>query len=107
VLYWGGRKQADLYQMAMAQRWAADHENFSFIPVLSDSPEAEQWQGRTGFVHRAVMADFSDLSGYQVYACGAPVMVDSARKDFQEQCKLPEEEFFSDSFTPAAGPPSA
>jgi hypothetical protein len=38
--------------------------------------------GRTGFVHAAVMQDIPDLSGYQVYACGAPVMVDSARRDY-------------------------
>jgi CDP-4-dehydro-6-deoxyglucose reductase len=42
------------------------------------------------------------LSGYQVYACGAPIMVDSARHDFVSTCKLPEEEFFADSFTSEA-----
>lgn len=102
VLYWGGRKRADLYRMELAQQWQSQHENFSFIPVLSDSPESDGWQGRTGFVHRAVMQDFPDLSGYQVYACGAPVMVDAARADFSAQCALPPEEFYCDSFTPAA-----
>jgi CDP-4-dehydro-6-deoxyglucose reductase len=62
--------------------------------VLSD----EKWEGRTGFVHRAVMEDFPDMSGVQVYACGAPIMVESARKDFSLQCRLPAEEFFADSF---------
>jgi len=56
------------------------------------------WNGRSGFVHRAVMEDFPDLSGCQVYACGAPVMVDAARNDFTTQCALPEDEFFADSF---------
>ncbi len=101
VLYWGGRKRADLYRMELAQQWQAKHENFSFIPVLSEAPDSDQWQGRTGFVHRAVMQDFPDLSGYQVYACGAPVMVDAAKKDFSGKCQLPEDEFFCDSFTPA------
>jgi len=53
-------------------------------------------------VHRAVIQDFPDLSGYQVYACGVPVMVDSARKDFTALCKLPDEEFYADSFTTQA-----
>jgi CDP-4-dehydro-6-deoxyglucose reductase len=44
------------------------------------------------------MEDFPDLSGHQVYACGAPVMVDAARADFSAECKLPDEEFFADSF---------
>jgi CDP-4-dehydro-6-deoxyglucose reductase len=48
------------------------------------------------------MQDFPDLSGHQVYACGAPVMVDSARRDFKANCALPEDEFFADSFLTAA-----
>jgi CDP-4-dehydro-6-deoxyglucose reductase len=70
--------------------------------VLSDAPASDRWTGRAGFVHRAVMEDFPDLSGHQVYACGAPVMVDAAHREFTSQCGLPDEEFFSDAFTPAA-----
>jgi CDP-4-dehydro-6-deoxyglucose reductase len=72
------------------------------VPVLSDAPAADHWTGRTGLVHRAVMQDFPDLSAHQVYACGAPIMVESAHKDFTSQCRLPEDDFYSDSFTPAA-----
>ena len=92
TLYWGCRVRQDLYQMELAQSWV--RPGFKFVPVLSD----EKWEGRTGFVHRAVMEDFPDMSGVQVYACGAPIMVDSARKDFSLQCRLPAEEFFADSF---------
>ena len=72
------------------------------MPVISDALPEDHWTGRTGFVHRAVMQDFRDLSGHQVYACGVPIMVDSARRDFVAQCRLPENEFFADSFTTAA-----
>jgi CDP-4-dehydro-6-deoxyglucose reductase len=48
------------------------------------------------------MEDFPDLSGHQVYACGAPVMIDSALRDFVAQCGLPEDEFYADSFTSEA-----
>ena len=82
----------------MAQAWADAHPHIRFVPVLSDKTEACAWNGREGFVHRAVMEDFPDLSGHQVYACGAPVMVESARRDFVAQCGLPEEEFYADSF---------
>jgi len=101
VLYWGGRRPKDLYLPDLCRQWQAEHGNFSFIPVVSDALPEDAWQGRTGFVHRAVMEDFPDLSGYQVYACGAPVVVESAHKDFTGQCRLPEDEFFSDAFTPA------
>jgi len=102
VLYWGGRRPRDLYMNELPAKWAAEHANFKYVPVISDGLPEDNWTGRTGFVHRAVMADFPDLSGRQVYACGVPVMVDAARKDFISQCKLPEEEFFCDSFTTAA-----
>jgi CDP-4-dehydro-6-deoxyglucose reductase len=86
----------DLYQMELAQSWV--RPGFKFVPVLSE----EKWQGRTGFVHRAVMEDFPDLSGHQVYACGAPIVVDSARDEFSARCRLPAEEFYADSFTTEA-----
>jgi CDP-4-dehydro-6-deoxyglucose reductase len=104
VLYWGGRRPGDIYMGELAARWQAEHDNFSFIPVISDALPGDAWSGRTGFVHSAVMEDFPDLSGYQVYACGAPVVVESAHRDFTSACKLPEDEFFSDAFTPSVDP---
>jgi len=99
VLYWGGRRPKDLYMNELAQKWAAEYpQQFRYIPVVSDALPEDQWSGRTGFVHRAVMEDFADMSGMQVYACGAPVMVDAARSDFTAKCRLPADEFFADSF---------
>ncbi len=102
TLYWGGRRPKDLYLNELAAKWASEHSNFRYVPVISDALPEDAWAGRTGFVHRAVMQDFPDLSGHQVYACGVPIMVDSAKKDFIAQCKLPEEEFYADSFTTQA-----
>ncbi len=102
VLYWGVRALKDLYMAELPRQWQAEQPNFSFIPVLSNPQPVDHWQGRTGFVHEAVLADFADLSGYQVYACGAPVMVDSAREAFTRTRGLPEDEFFADSFVYAA-----
>jgi CDP-4-dehydro-6-deoxyglucose reductase len=48
------------------------------------------------------MDDIPDLSGYQVYACGAPVVVEAARHDYVEYRKLPAEEFYADAFTSEA-----
>jgi CDP-4-dehydro-6-deoxyglucose reductase len=102
TLYWGGRRPQDLYMNALPNKWAAQHPGFKYVPVISDGLPEDRWSGRTGFVHRAVMEDFPDLSGHQVYACGVPIMVDSARKDFTEKCRLPEDEFYADSFTTQA-----
>ena len=102
VLYWGGRRPRDLYMNDLPLQWAAAYSNFKYVPVISDSLPEDNWSGRNGFVHRAVMQDFPDLANHQVYACGVPVMVDAAKKDFTTLCRLPEEEFFCDSFTTAA-----
>jgi CDP-4-dehydro-6-deoxyglucose reductase len=107
VLYWGGRRPVDIYMGDLAGRWQQEHANFTFIPVISDATPEDAWQGRTGLVHMAAMADFPDMSGYQVYACGAPIVVESAHRDFTTQCRLPEDEFFSDAFTPSVDPAPA
>jgi CDP-4-dehydro-6-deoxyglucose reductase, E3 len=101
-LYWGGRRPSDLYLHALCQTWEKEMPDFKYIPVISDALVEDAWQGRTGFVHRAVMTDHPSLKDFQVYACGAPIMVNAAREDFFSQCHLPEEEFFADSFTNAA-----
>jgi len=91
--YWGVRKPSDLYMLDKVTEWEA--KGVRFTPVVSD----EAWNGRTGFVHQAVMEDFKDLSGYAVYACGAPVVVEAAHRDFTTQRGLPNDAFYSDAFT--------
>jgi len=102
VLYWGGRRPQDLYMNDWCIQAAADLPWLRYVPVVSDALPEDGWAGRTGFVHRAVMQDLPDLSGHQVYACGAPIVVDSAQRDFVAQCGLPTEEFYADSFTSEA-----
>ncbi len=98
-IYWGARSQADLYLPALGEAWTKAHPDLRYTPVLSEPAAGDAWSGRTGLVHQAVMADYPDLSGHQVYACGAPAMIDAARADFTSGCKLPTEEFFADAFT--------
>ena len=102
TLYWGGRRPRDLYMHALARSWAEEHVHFGYVPVVSEALCEDDWSGRSGFVHRAVIEDFPDLSGHQVYACGAPVMIEAARRDFSALCALPPEEFYADAFTTAA-----
>ena len=104
-LYWGARAQPDLYMDALPRQWALEQPNFTYVPVLSEAltgPDAAPWPGRTGFVHHAVMQDLPDLSGFEVYACGVPVMVKAAHADFVARCGLPEHQFFSDAFVSKA-----
>jgi CDP-4-dehydro-6-deoxyglucose reductase, E3 len=102
VLYWGGRRPADLYMNDWVHAQLAAMPNLTYVPVVSNALPEDEWTGRAGFVHQAVMADFPDLSDHQVYACGAPIVVDSAQSDFVKLCKLPEDEFYADSFVTEA-----
>ena len=97
VLYWGGRRPADLYMHDWVLGKVAEMPNLSYVPVVSNALAEDAWTGRTGFVHSAVLQDMADLSGYQVYACGAPIVVDSAQAAYT-QAGLPADEFFADSF---------
>ena len=95
--YWGARKLVDLYMLDKARQW--ESSGIKFTPVLSEALPEDAWQGRTGFVHQAVLDDYPDLSAYEVYTCGAPVVVEAARRDFTAQRQLPNDAFYSDAFT--------
>lgn len=101
-LYWGCRSKADLYLHDWALQAANALPQLRYVPVLSEPKPEDGWSGRTGFVHEAVMADLPELAGHQVYACGAPVMVASAQRDFVARCGLPADEFYADAFTSEA-----
>jgi len=101
TLYWGGRRPSDLYMSDWVQAQLAQMPHLRYVPVVSNATPEDAWTGRTGFVHQAVLQDHPDLSGFQVYACGAPIVVDSAQRDYG-RAGLPAEEFFADSFTSEA-----
>lgn len=101
VMYWGARQAKDLY----LHNWMLEAEkritNLKYIPVLSEASE-DEWNGRIGMVHLAVAEDFPDLSNHEVYACGAPIVIDSAVAHYTENCGLPTDAFFADSFVTEA-----
>lgn len=102
TLYWGGRRPSDLYMDAWIKEHLTLMPTLRYVPVVSDATAQDHWTGRTGFVHQAVLADHPDLHAYQVYACGAPVVVESARRDFSALASLPPDEFYADAFTSEA-----
>ena len=97
-LYWGGRRREDLYRHEQLLAWEAQLPWLRYTPVLADPTPACDWQGATGFVHRQVLSDFQSLKGFEVYACGAPIVVDSARRDYVELRQLEATDFYADAF---------
>jgi CDP-4-dehydro-6-deoxyglucose reductase len=96
-LYWGARARADLYLDELPRRWEEEYPNFRYTPVLSEPRPEDSWEGRTGWVHEAIAADYPDLSGYDVYMSGPPPMIDAAKPNFAAR-GLPAEQLFYDSF---------
>jgi NAD(P)H-flavin reductase len=99
-LYWGVRRPDDLYLLDLPGKWEREHPGFRFIPVVSEPQPADGWLGRTGLVHEAILADFPDLAGHEVYVCGSVRMVDAAVQGFLAG-GLEEGACFSDAFLPA------
>ena len=104
VLYWGARIPEDFYLADLPEKWQREHDNFKFVPVLSEPKPEHGWQGRTGLVHEAILQDYQTLDNYQVYACGSPEMVDAGRAPFMAK-GLPEDQYFSDKFSVACPVP--
>ena len=101
-LYWGANSEEDIYLLSLAKKWEETFEWFSFTPVLS--APTDTWEGRTGFVHKAVQSDYPDMSGIEVYACGAPLMIEAAQSVFCTQASLEKTAFHSDAFVPSSEP---
>jgi CDP-4-dehydro-6-deoxyglucose reductase len=93
-IYWGMLNTNSFYT-DVATFWAKKCTHVHYVPVVSGEDEA--WTGRKGFVHEAVIIDFPDLSQYHVYACGSPLMINSAKEAFISQ-GLHKSHFYADIF---------
>ncbi|GAB3787291.1 CDP-6-deoxy-delta-3,4-glucoseen reductase [Dyella agri] len=96
-VYWGVRSAADLYLLPKIEQWRRQARQLRFHAVLSDVEQAAGAGWRAGLVHEAVLADYADLSGHDVYMSGPPAMIDIARHRFVA-AGLPEERLYYDSF---------
>jgi len=96
-LYWGARAKKDLYFDSQLLQWAKELDCLNYTPVLSEPDSSDDWRGKTGWVHEAVLADFPDLSGVDVYASGPPPMVSAIQLSFPDQ-GLEQGRLYFDSF---------
>lgn len=96
-LYWGARAKSDLYRNDLAEQWAQQYAHINYIPVLSEAKASDNWNGRTGFVHEAVIEDIANITDFDVYMAGPPIMINSAKTALSDK-GLPVDQLFSDSF---------
>ena len=95
-VYWGVRKEADLYDLDALKALAVGHD-WLLIHCVVEEPSAS-WSGLTGQVHEAVLNDFSDFSDFDIYMAGRFEMVGVARDAFLAKGGR-REAMFSDAFT--------
>ncbi len=105
-LFWGVRTSRDLYMRERAEAWVLARDQFQFTPVLSEPLAQEQWQGKTGWVHAAVIDAYPDLREFEVYASGPPPMIEAGKAAFPP-CGLSPDRFYFDSFEFANDPTQA
>lgn len=98
-IYWGARHEEDLYQLDMAESLASQLPNSRFTPILS-RPRPD-WKGKQGYIQTHILSDYPDLTGYEVYACGSPAMIEAVQQQCETRQNLPRTSFFSDAFSPS------
>ncbi|THF60371.1 NADH:ubiquinone reductase (Na(+)-transporting) subunit F [Pseudothauera rhizosphaerae] len=102
TLIYGARNRAELYYHEAFETMAREHANFTYVPVLSDEPDASAWTGRRGFVHDAAREQFgNDFRGHKAYLCGPPVMIDACISTLM-QGRLFERDIYTEKFLSAA-----
>ena len=83
LMYWGVKEESALYAKAEMEKWAEQHPHFQFIPVVENP--SDDWTGKTGYVHKAVLEDIVSLEPYEIYLAGPFNMAGIAREDFIQQ----------------------
>lgn len=97
-LYWGARRQQDLYALELTQKWAARFPWLSMVPVVSGE---HSWTGRTGWVQQAAIEDHGHRDALEVYACGNPAMTAAAAAAFAALGHFVNDNFHCDAFVPS------
>lgn len=97
AIYWGGREEKHLYDLAELEALSVTHPNLRVVPVV-EQPEGG-WRGRSGTVLTAVMQDFGTLSEHDIYIAGRFEMAKIARDLFCNERGAREDRMFGDAFS--------
>ena len=99
VLYWGARRPADIYMHDWITEYCTRHPQVRYVPVISDALPEDGWTGLSGLALDVMLQEHPDMRDMQLYACGAPAMVEAAQQRAVADHQLPAEHFFADAFT--------
>ena len=77
-LYHGSYDVYGFYMVEELRKLESLYPNFSYRPCVSEGDAPEGYA--KGMVHEAALAEHPDLSGWRVFLCGNPLMVNAAKK---------------------------
>ena len=97
-LYHGSRDACGLYLIEQLARLAAAYPNFRYRPCISDGPSADGYWAGTPL--QVALDESPDLTGWRVYLCGNPQMVEAARMQ-TFLAGVGSAEIFADPFLPS------
>ncbi|HEY1845718.1 MAG TPA: NAD(P)H-flavin reductase [Buttiauxella sp.] len=96
AIYWGGREEKHLYDLAELETLSVKHENLR-VEAVVEQPEAG-WRGRNGTVLTAVMQDYGTLAKHDIYIAGRFEMAKIARELFCNERGANVDRMFGDAF---------
>jgi ferredoxin-NADP reductase/ferredoxin len=77
-LYHGSYNKEGFYLVEELRKLTRTHPNFSYVPCVSDGDAPAGYA--SGMVLDVALADNPDLSGWRVFLCGNPDMVNAAKQ---------------------------
>ncbi|MEE8495295.1 MAG: FAD-binding oxidoreductase [Xanthomonadales bacterium] len=96
-LYWGARISEELYLDDLPSQWAREHAHIHYRRAICEPGSPHAGDEFTGLVHAAVIDDFPDLTGFDVYMSGPPAMIATAKQAFVQH-GVEDQRLFYDSF---------
>jgi Na(+)-translocating NADH:ubiquinone oxidoreductase F subunit len=102
ISYWyGARSVNDLFYYGYFEDLSKTNPNFTFEVALSEQTLGDNWNGKTGFIHEALLygylASHPEPKNIEYYLCGPPAMVQAAREMLSD-LEVPEEMIAHDEF---------
>lgn len=101
-LFHGVRGKKDVYCDALFRDLAKAHQNFKYVPALSQPDEGDEWTGELGFIHEVMERTLNGrFNGYKAYLCGPPMMIEASIRTLMKG-RLFEKDIYTEKFVTQA-----
>lgn len=93
--FFGALSKSDLFYLDEMHQFEKELFHFRFVPALSNEPVESDWAGARGLVTEVIDRYYAgNLSGYEVYLCGRPAMIEACVPILENKGVKKSEMFF-------------